>query len=386
VTTTVVVPEAPIVNEGDDGPAEPPGPSSLARRRPREFTRQDLIVAVSCAAAAVATVWLVFYQLTVFSGAAGFVICSIGTFLAFYYVANRQLLGHVAAIDKVVASLVTIGSVAVIVPLGGIILFLIHRGWHLVSWYFLTHDLKGVPETAPASAGGISHAIIGTLEQIGLATLMGAPAGVVTAIYLNEVRGRLAGVIRIVITAMSALPSIVAGLFIYVTLVVGFGYGFRGFAGSLALGVLLLPNITRTTEEVLKVVHGSLREASMALGAPDWRTVWSVVLPTARTGVATAVLLGIARIVGETAPLLVTVFENTANNANPFSGSQEALSVFVYTYQGLSRAADIERAFAAALVLVTLVIILFVIARLVASIKPGTIGRVLHRVPKEATA
>ena len=188
---------------------------------------------------------------------------------------------------------------------------------------------------------------------------------------------------------MSAIPSIVAGLFIYVLLVTELHFGFRGFAGSLALAILLLPNITRTTEEVLKVVHGSLREASMALGAPEWRTVWSVVLPTARSGIATAVLLGIARVVGETAPLLVTVSSNTAFNANPFHDPQEALPRFVWDYQQAPLAKDVERAFAAGLVLVGLVLLLFVLARLVASIKPGTIGRIYRRfspAPKEVVS
>jgi len=230
---------------------------------------------------------------------------------------------------------------------------------------------------------------VGTIDQVGIAVLIGAPAGVATAIFLNEVGGRITSAIRVVITAMSAVPSIVAGLFIYVLLITEFHYGFRGIAGSLALAILLLPNITRTTEEVLKVVHGSLREASMALGAPEWRTVWSVVLPTARTGVATAILLGIARIVGETAPLLVTVSSNTAMNPSPFHNPQEALPKFVWDYYQLPLAKDVERAFGAGLALVGLVLILFITARLIASIRPGFTNRMverLKRTPKEASA
>ena len=247
-------------------------------------------------------------------------------FLAVYYFANRQVFGRMVATDRVVASLVTLGSVGVVVALGLVIGFLYTQGHRLISWHFLTQDQHAVTQTAPASAGGISHAIIGTLEQVGLAVVIGAPAGVATAVFLNEVGGRITAAIRIVITAMSAVPSIVAGLFIYVLLITEFHYGFRGFAGSLALAILLLPNITRTTEEVLKVVHGSLREASMALGAPEWRTVWSVVLPTARTGIATAVLLGIARIVGETAPLLVTVSSSAYMNWPTRSGTRKRRS------------------------------------------------------------
>ena len=357
-------------------------PPQLQRRRPRSLTRADLGLLVASIASSVCLVWFVFYQLTLFSGAAGFVMASIAVFLCMYYFANRQVFGRMAAADRVVASLVSLGSIGVVVALGLVIGFLYTRGHRLVSWSFLTHDQRGVLQTAPASAGGVSHAIVGTLEQVGIAVLIGAPAGVATAVFLNEVGGRITSAIRVVITAMSAIPSIVAGLFIYVLLITEFHYGFRGFAGSLALSILLLPNITRTTEEVLKVVHGSLREASMALGAPEWRTVWSVVLPTARAGIATAVLLGIARIVGETAPLLVTVSSNNLMNLSPFRNPQEALPTFVWQYYQFPLAKDVERAFSAGLGLVGLVLVLFVLARLIASIRPGVTNRMVARIKR----
>lgn len=355
----------------------------LKPRRPRQFSIFDGLLVLASAASAVCLVWFVFYQLTPFAGAAGFVICSMIAFLAIYYAVNRQLLGPVVAIDRVVASLVTFGAVAVVTPLCLVIGFLFAHGYHLLSLHFFTHTMEGVLESAPATSGGIEHAIVGTIEQVGLATLIGAPAGVITAIYLNEIGGRLANPIRTVITAMSALPSIVAGLFIYAFFVIDLHLTFRGFWGSLALAIMLLPNTTRTTEEVLKVVHGSLREAGMALGAPDWRTVWSVVLPTARTGITTAVLLGVARVVGETAPLIVTTFPSTALNANPFSGPQEALPLFVFQYHSSSRATDLERSFAAGAALVMIVLVLFVAARLVASIQPGTFGRLRDRLMRK---
>ena len=271
-------------------------------------------------------------------------------------------------------------------PLCLVIGFLFARGYHLLSAHFFTHSMQGVLETQHATAGGIEHAIIGSLEQVGIATLIGAPAGVATAIYLNEVRGPFTNAVRTVITAMSAIPSIVAGLFIYALFIIGFHKSFAGIWGALALAIMLLPNITRTSEEVLKVVHGSLREAGMALGAPDWRTVWSVVLPTARTGIVTAVLLGIARVVGETAPLLVTVSQQTAVNANPFSGSQEALPVFVFAMHSSSQASDVERAFAAGAALVILVLLLFIAARAVASLRPGSFGQLRQRLVGKGNA
>jgi phosphate transport system permease protein len=365
---------------GSHGPA----PRPLNRRRPRQFLLADLLVLLGSAAAAISFVWIVFYQLTLLAGGSGFVICAFASFLVIYYLANRSLFGHVTAVNRVVGSLVTASAAVVTIALGLVVVFLVAHGYHLISGHFFTQDQGGVTQTAGASAGGISHAIVGTVEEVAIAVLIGAPAGIVTAVFINEVGGRITSLVRTVVTAMSALPTIVAGLFIYVVWVSATHHGFSGFAGSLALSIMLLPNITRTTEEVLKVVHGSLREASMALGAPQWRTVWSVVLPTARTGIVTAVLLGIARVVGETAPLIVTIFGNTFMQTNPLH-AQEALPLFVWQYYRLPHQADVERAFAAGLVLVGLVLILFILARLIASIRPGATNRMIMRFKRSAT-
>jgi phosphate transport system permease protein len=370
-----------------EAPSSPPSPRPLNRRRPRGFTSADVAVLLGSGLSAISFVWVVFYQLTLLAGAVGFILCSFGCFLVIYYLANRSLFGRMAAINRVISSLVTASAAVVVFALGLVVVFLISRGYHLVSLHFLTHSQKDVTQTAPASTGGIAHAIVGTLEEVAIAVLIGVPAGVITSIFINEVGGRLTSLVRTIVTAMSALPTIVAGLFIYVIYVTTTHHGFSGFAGGLALSIMLLPNVTRTTEEVLKVVHGSLREASMALGAPQWRTVWSVVLPTARTGIVTAVLLGIARVVGETAPLIVTIFGATGMEVNPFH-AQESLSLFVWQNYRSSSAANVERAFSAGLVLVGLVLILFVIARLVASIRPGVTNRMITRIkhkPLEAS-
>jgi phosphate transport system permease protein len=185
---------------------------------------------------------------------------------------------------------------------------------------------------------------------------------------------------------MSGVPSILVGVFIYAIWVSnqhGLGEGFSGFAGALALAILLLPTITRGTEEVLKVVHRDIREASQALGAHEWRTVWSVVLPAARSGIVTAVLLGIARVVGETAPLLVTIFGSKLINTNPFSGPQQALSFLVYQQVKLDLKSAVSLGFAAALVLYIIVFILFVLARIVGGIHFKGGFRYLRRTPIE---
>ena len=185
-----------------------------------------------------------------------------------------------------------------------------------------------------------------------------------TAIYLNEVRGFGSKTVRTVVTAMSGTPSVVAGLFIYSMLILTHVISYSGIAASLALMVILLPSVTRVVEEVLRVVPSGLREASFALGAPEWRTVWSVVLPTARSGVVTAVLLGIARIVGETAPLLFTAFGSQVVNWNAFAHDQGALPLVIWSDVRQAQPVLIDLAFQAAFVLMSIVLILFVLARL----------------------
>jgi phosphate transport system permease protein len=168
---------------------------------------------------------------------------------------------------------------------------------------------------------------------------------------------------------MSGVPSIVAGLFIYAVWVVALQRGFSGFAASLALAILMLPTITRTTEVVLRLVPDGLREGSLALGGTEWRTVWQVVLPTARSGLITAVILGVARAVGETAPLILTAFGASVMNADPFQGDQEALPYLIYDYirRYNPGTGPYQRGWAAAVVLIALVLVLFTLARLLGS-------------------
>ena len=188
----------------------------------------------------------------------------------------------------------------------------------------------------PATAGGGAHAIVGTLEQVGLALLWSLPLGLAAAVFLNESRSRWRRPVRIFVDAMSGLPSIVAGLFIFAVLILPVRPQRHASSATTASWPAwrwpspMLPTITRTVEVVLRLVPDGLREASLAMGASRARTVWSVVFPTARTGMTTAVVLGIARAVGETAPLLFTAFGYDLMNANPFNGPQESLPLFVY--------------------------------------------------------
>ena len=233
------------------------------------------------------------------------------------------------------------------------------------------HDQTGITPILPATAGGGAHAIVGTFEQVGLALLWSLPLGLAAAVFLNESRSKWRRPVRIFVDAMSGLPSIVAGLFIFAVFILPYAhtaaiFGFNGFMASLALSLTMLPTIARPVEVVLRLVPDGLREASLAMGASRARTVWSVVFPTARTGMTTAVVLGIARVVGETAPLLFTSFGYDLMNSNPFNGPQESLPLFVYRNIPQARTpTQMERGFAGALVLMLLVLGLFALARII---------------------
>jgi phosphate transport system permease protein len=222
--------------------------------------------------------------------------------------------------------------------------------------------------------GGAYHAIIGTLEQVGLATLMAVPLGVLGAIYLVEYgRGRFAGTVRFFVDVMTGVPSIVAGLFVlsFWVLIVSpwVNHGqprFSGFAAALALSVLMLPTIVRSTEEMLRLVPGPLREGAYALGVPQWKTIVKVVLPTALPGIVTGVMLAVARAAGETAPVLLVAGGAAAINFDPFTGNQSALALFVYQQAGDASKYAPARAWTAALTLVAIVLILTVAAKMLA--------------------
>lgn len=357
--TTTLAP--PPVRPPDVAPAPS---SSPRRRRPRDVRREDVWLVAGSAASGIAIVWLLFDQFTSLSGPFGFVVCSVIAFLAIYWAVVFQLHGRLVATDRLVSAAVAVGTLALAIPLVLMIFFVAQKGYHLLSVHLFLHDMKGVGPLSKPGAGGLSMAIVGTLEQVGLAMVFGVPAGIVTAIFLNEVRGRLTAIVRTVVTAMAGLPSIMAGVFIYTFWIVFFGFGFSGLAGAFAIAIMLVPSITRTTEEVLKVVPGGLREASYALGAPEWRTTFSVVLPTARTGIITAVILGVARAVGETAPLLFTIFGTSYLNANPFHGAQSSLTFFLYENYRSPNAAQVSLAYTSALVLVIIVLVLFSITRI----------------------
>ena len=260
---------------------------------------------------------------------------------------------------------VTAGAMLLLalIPLFALLGFTITRGSHRLSPSFLTHSMAGIPPLSPG--GGIYHAIIGTLEQVTLAAVLAVPLGLLVAVFLVETPMRgLTGPVRLLVDVMTGIPSIVTGLFVFSFWVVGLHRGFSGVAGSIALMILMLPVVIRSAEEMLRLVPQSLREAALALGLPRWRTTWSVVLPAARGGITTGVLLAIARVTGETAPLLLTVGNNAFINTNPLHGQQASLPVFVFNQTGSAFDVAVQRAWAGALALIAFVVIVYMTARL----------------------
>ncbi|MGY5048091.1 phosphate ABC transporter permease PstA [Streptomyces sp. 900105755] len=291
------------------------------------------------------------------------------------YAVAARVEGRRQAKDRVATSLVWVAFVIAVVPLVSLIWVTVSRGVKVLDPYFLSHSMGVVADSQPG--GGAYAAIIGSLEQVGLATLIGAPIGILTAVYLVEYgRGRLAKAVTFFVDVMTGIPSIVAGLFI-LSLMLIFDMQPFGFAGSLALAILMMPVVVRSTEEMLKLVPNELREASLALGVPKWRTILKVVLPTSLGGITTGVMLAIARIAGETAPVLLLVFGNPFINNNPFEGAQSSLPLFIYQQYANSAGANAayDRAWAASLTLIAFVMILNLVARGIARWKAPKTGR-----------
>ncbi|MBX9366291.1 phosphate ABC transporter permease PstA [Streptomyces massasporeus] len=296
------------------------------------------------------------------------VLYVLGTYVITARVENRR-----QAKDRVVTSLVWVAFLLAVVPLASLVWSTVQRGVKVLDVYFLTHSMGVVADSE--AGGGIYHAILGTLEQVGLATLIAAPVGVLTAIYLVEYgRGHLARAVTFFVDVMTGIPSIVAGLFI-LSLMLMFEMEPFGFAGSLALAILMMPVVVRSTEEMLKLVPNELREASLALGVPKWRTILKVVLPTSLGGITTGIMLSVARIAGETAPVLLLVFGSKFINANPFEGAQASLPLYIYQQYGSGEATAYDRAWAASLTLIAFVMILNLVARGIARWKAPKTGR-----------
>lgn len=280
--------------------------------------------------------------------------------------ASARIEGGRKARDRLVTSLVYSAFLLAMAPLVSLLYTVVGYGLDRFDGHFLSVSMNGVLPSM--DAGGVYHAIVGTLAITGMATLISVPIGVLTAVYLVEyAQGRLKKVITFFVDVMTGIPSIVAGLFVVALWMMLFGPGkTNGAAGAISLAVLMIPVVVRSSEEMLRLVPRDLREASYALGVPKWRTITKVVLPTSAAGLTTGIMLAIARVIGETAPLVLTAGSSAVSiNWNLFDGQMMSLPVFIYSQFRMGGAVNYERAWAAALTLVLTVMLLFVLARVI---------------------
>jgi phosphate transport system permease protein len=307
---------------------------------------------------------------------AGAIVVGVLVYAVVLYVLSRLMEGSRPALDRLVTTLVVLAFVIALLPLISLVFTVITNGASRFDLEFFTYSMRNIV----GAGGGAVHAIWGTLLMTGAAALISVPIGLMTSIYLVEYgRGSLARAITFFVDVMTGIPSIVAGLFAYALFAILFGPGVRlGIAGAVALSVLMIPVVVRASEEMLRLVPNELREASYALGVPKWLTILKIVLPTSIAGITTGVMLAIARVIGETAPLLVAAGFTTSLNTNLTEGRMQSLPVFVYSSyvsQGTDASASIDRAWAGALTLILIVMILNLVARLVARAFAPKLGR-----------
>ena len=278
-----------------------------------------------------------------------------------FHFVNR---GFLAAKDAITRAFVFLGISLAVLPIVSIIGTVIVKGVKGIHLGLFTHDMKLNSVSDPINQGGLLHALIGTGILVIVAMVISVPLGILTAVYLTEIRGRFVRPIKFLVQAMSGVPSIVAGLFILSAIVYTFTKSYSGFVGSLALSILMIPTVARTSEEVLRLIPDDLREAGTALGGTQWRTVAMVVVPAARSGLATAMILGVARIAGETAPIILLTGGGDTVNGNPFRGPMGSLPFYIWKSYAVGTPESITRAWAGIFVLLAIVLVLFISARM----------------------
>lgn len=358
-------------------PAEIQSQAAERRVRTRSRSAEGSATFIGSAAGALGLVWLVYERVLPFTGALGFWLSWYVLFLLLYFLMARLQWDRLEAVNRLAAVAFGTGGVIALVIVADQVGYVLFRGSGAVGHVnFWTQSLAFAGPASPMRIGGVLHAIVGSVEELALATAFAVPFGVTAALFLTEIGGGLARVVRTIVEAMTALPDLVAGLFIYVTLILSFGFPASGFCAALAIGLTMMPIVARASEVVLRIVPGTLREAAYAMGASQWRTVRSVILPTARSGLATAVVLAMARGVGETAPVLLVAGYTKELNFNPFSGPMSSLPLLIFNaIHVLATPAYVERGFGAAFVLVVLVLVLFTIARRIGGSAPGELTK-----------
>lgn len=354
--------------------ATPTPPNRL--RTLSHLSRDDLMNLGGAGLSALCLTLLLFGRLAPLAGPLGFVFVAWLGFLAIYALLVSMDESRPVVVDKVMSAVLVSAWAVAMVALVSVIVFTLWKGREaLLTANLYTQDMSAAGPADPITVGGIGHAIVGTLIIIGLAILVTVPLGLACAVFLNEMHNRFARFVRTVVDAMTALPSILAGLFIFATWILILGFERSGLAAAISVSIMMLPIIIRSADVVLRLVPGNLREASAAVGAPEWRTVRHVVLPTARSGLATAVILGIARGIGETAPVLLTSGYTATINVNPTKNAMVSLPLATFEFVRSPQPALIARGFATAAVLMVLVLVLFAIARVLGGRQAGQVGK-----------
>lgn len=350
------------------------------RRTLRAMRQDDLLALLGAGLASLTLSYLTYFILLPWTGLLGFVLVFFAVFVLLYGLMVSLTAPSIHVHDKIAAVLAHGFAASMILVLAVVVLFTFRRGsTALLHPNFFTQDLASSGPLDPLTQGGVLHAMVGTLMMITAALLVTVPLGLISAIYLSENRSRFARFVRTVVEAMTALPSVVAGLFVYaliLTLQSALGIGQKsGLAAAAALAVMMLPIVIRAADVVLRLVPGNLKEAAAALGAPRWRVVWHVVMPTARSGLMTAIILGTARGIGETSPVLLTAGYTTALNPDPMSGPMVSLPLATFILTRSSEPNQIARGFGSAAVLMLIVLGLFLVARVIGGRGAGELSR-----------
>jgi phosphate transport system permease protein len=352
--------------------------SELRVRIPKVTAAGAATVAGS-GAGALALTWVLYERVLPFSGVLGFWISWYVVFLLLYTTMAMLQWDRREAVNRLTSVLFGTGGAVAVAIVVITVAYALVKGWTAVHHLsFLTQSMEYASPLSPLSAGGVLGAMVGSLEQLGLAAVFSVPLGLTGALFLaSDVGGRLARPVRTIVEAMTALPDLVAGLFIFSLFILSLHFLFCGILAALAISVTMMPIIVRSAEVVIRLVPGTLREASYALGGSQWRTAWNVLLPTARSGLVTATVLAMARGIGETAPVLLTAGFTKDLNLNPFSGPQINLPLYIWNYVHIEgeAPADFARGFGAAFVLVVVVLILFTTARVLGGSAPGQLSR-----------
>lgn len=295
----------------------------------------------------------------------------IGFFLSFTvvsFIAEFRRAGKPAAQDSLLTSVSRFAVTLAVIPIVSILVTVVVKGWRGLHWGLFTQDMSQATVNDPIQNGGMLAAIVGTLIMVGLALIFTLPISILTALYLTEIKGKFTRPIRFLVQAMSGVPSIVAGLFILSSVIYPVTGERTGLMGALALAILMIPTVARTAEEVLLLIPNDLREAGLALGATQWRTVAMVVVPAVKSGLVTAIILGVARVIGETAPLLLVSGGGESTNFNPVSGPMGSIPYYVWkSFQLGGTEESSQRTWAGLLVLILWVLLLFTIARYISS-------------------